>query len=341
MKLSSSYPVSLMAFKHWAPDDREVGVVVAKALFRRQPDGHLRAEAAPEINMEDMFAGDPAWTPLIRDQDIAPGKRGTDLTIAGTARSIDGKLRRDWAVEVTVPDRLNYHFHVRGPSAWARQRGRWKRSAPEPVAEVPITYGLAYGGVAPGSEGVTVHDYNPAGIGLITHERLAAVEDIPAPQIGLLADFMNDDPLAEMAVHGTGPIAKAWLPRRAFAGTFDKDWLTDRHPRMPADYDLQFWNAAPRPLQIKRGLRGDEVILVNGMTGAPAPLSTPLPNVWCGLRMTGDDSAEQVMSLDTVHLDLTARDPLAHTATLLWRMQVDRPDQFREADLISGRIGER
>ncbi len=135
------------------PDDREAGAVIAKAAFRRFPDGVLRAEPGPEIGLEDVFDGDPAWTPLIRDQDIPPGKRGTDLSNAAIVRSTEGKPRSDWEVEITVPDRLHYQFRVRGPSAWVPRRRGWERTAPELVNEVPLTCGLAFGGDEPGSSG--------------------------------------------------------------------------------------------------------------------------------------------------------------------------------------------
>jgi len=338
MNVFSRLPLSLLFYKHWAPDDREVGVVLAKAVFKRHGDGKMRAGPAPGVSLEDVFDGDPAWAPLIAEQDIAPCKRGTDLTLAATARSAEGKPRGDWAVEVTVPGRLHYQFQVRGPAAWTPRRRRWERSAPELVNEVPLTYALAFGGAAPGPDGDTVYAYNPAGIGLVTPERLAARDEIPAPQIGLLGELMAEDPLATISVQGTGPIAKSWLPRRAFAGTLDADWLADRHPRMPADFDPQFWNAAPGALQLKDGLRGDEVIAVAGVTEAPGPVETPLPGVWCGLRMSGTAPTEQMLGLDTVHLDISDPDPEEHSVTLIWRTQIDQPERFREAEVISGRL---
>lgn len=334
MKISSRLPIASLFFKHWAPDDREVGVVIAKAEFRRHEDGVMRAEAAPELVLEDVFDGDPAWTPLRTEQDIAPLKRGTDLTIDAVARAPGDKPQRDWPVTVAIADILHYQFQVRGPAAWVKRRRHWERATPEAVTEVPIAYSVAYGGTFEGA----VHDNNPAGTGLITPERLQQDADIPIPQIGLLAEFMTDAPSSDMQVHGLGPIAKAWLPRRALAGTFDEDWLARRHPRMPSDFEPQFWNAAPGPLQIKQGLRGDEVIQIAGVSFAMPALAVALPKVWCGLQFTGDETAEQPMILDTVHLDVRAHDPTAHTITMIWRAQLDRPARFTQCEIVSGRL---
>ena len=150
---------------------------------------------------------------------------------------------------------------------------------------------------------------------------------------------MAPDPLAEMAVRGFGPIAKAWLPRRGHAGTFDTDWQRDRHPRMPADYDLAFWNAAPGPLQIAPYLAGNEVIRVSGVSHAPAAVEVALPGVGLMLEATGEDAVNVPMPLDTVALDITAEDPSAHRLTLIWRAMLRSPANFTGGTLHPIEIG--
>lgn len=339
MKLSSRLPLSPMFFKHWHTDDTEIGVVIAKARFIRREIGEgLRAAAAPELAMQDLFEGDPACTSPVVEQDLAPGKIGTDLMIRATARAPGRRALSDWPVSVDIPERLHYGFQVRGPSFWRRGRlAGWERTAPELVDEVPLSYALAYGGSAPGPDGATVVcEANPAGIGLVTRERLQADQPIPVPQIGALAEFMVTDPLAPMTVHGLGPLGKAWLPRRAHAGTFDADWQATRHPRMPRDYSLRFWNAAPGPMQLNPPLRGNEEIVVTGI--AQTPVRLRLPGVWCAIDMQGDAVERLEMVLDTVTLDLQDEDPRAHSAMLTWRAQVPAPHRFAQGEVISGRL---
>lgn len=339
MQVFSHLPLSTLFFKHWDSNDSEVGIILAKARFSRTADGvRLQAEAAPPLCFEDRFAGDPAFSTLITEQDIAPRKIGTDLTLIATARAPEGRALSDWPVSVSVPGRLHYSFQVRGPSAWQQiSNQRWRRSLPSPVVEVPISYTRAFGGRAPSlNNEEVVHEFNPAGIGFVTRERLAEGRDIPVPQIGTLAEFMVDDPLATMTVQGFGPIAKAWLPRRAQAGSFDTDWLRNRHPRMPQDYSMRFWNAAPGPLQIDPPLRGDEDIIISGISHDPAPVTLKLPGVWCALALSGDANERISMNLDTVTLDLTHPDPRDHIATLIWRAQVPVPHRFVSAEVVSG-----
>ncbi len=340
MQIFSRLPLSTLFFKHWDNNHSEIGIVLAKARFSRTEDGiWLRAEAAPPLCFDDQFAGDPAFSALITEQDIAPGKIGTDLTLAAIARAPDGQPLSDWPVSVSVTGRLHYAFQVRGPSVWQQGGNQiWKRSPPQPITEVPISYALAFGGRAPGPKnGEVVHEFNPAGTGLVTHERLAAGQDIPVPQIGTLAEFMVGDPLATMTVQGFGPVAKAWLPRRAHAGSFDADWLRDRHPRMPQDYSLRFWNAAPGVLQLDPPLRGDEDISVTGISSDPRPVTLRLPGVWCALDATGEMQERMAMRLDTVALDLRGPDPHDHSATMIWRTHVAAPHRFTSAEVISGK----
>lgn len=335
MKLATTLPLASVFFKHWHVDDTEVGVVVAKGRFQMHGNGQAYAGPAPELAMADVFAGDPAVTALMQEQDIAPGKTGTDITLAGVAHAPKGEALRDWPIELAVLEAagtaiLTTGCHLRGPVLWRKEGLGWKQTAAQPVTEVPLDYALAYGGTVRDADGkpVAAFEENPAGKGFATPEALDGQDEWPAAQIGELGEFMaGGDPTRPMSVRGFGPVAKAWLPRRALAGTFDETWERTRHPRMPMDYDLGFWNAAPTALQIRPFLRGDEVIDLRGVT--PDPLRLPLPAVGLGLQMLGDARAEQAMVLDTVRVDLTGPPAL----DLTWRALVPNADAYAHAQI--------
>lgn len=331
MKLTTQFPLATLFFKHWGLDDREVGVVIAKASFARNSTRWV-AEDTPMLALEDAFAGDPATSPLVQEQDIAPGKRGTDLIVHATARSPQAALLADWPVSLTLPDRLHYGFHVRGPTQWTKgQRGRWTQTAPELVSEVPLSYALAYGGTASDqNDQVATFENNPSGVGFATAHHLAASNEFPAPQIALLAELMGTDPLAQMSVEGFGPIAKSWLPRRAEAGTFDERWKATRHPRMPKDYSLSFWNAAPGRLQCDPALTGNETVLLEGISH-DGPVRIKLPAVACALQV-GEDTHSMV--LDTVTLDLRSANPSEYCVDMIWRTTIATPERYQAAEII-------
>ena len=342
MIIRTSLPVSPMFFKHWHTDDTEIGVIVAKARFAPNDAGVFEPVGAPPpLIVADSFEGDPATGYLLAEQDIAPGKAATDLLINAVARAPGDKPLADWAVEVNIPDRLTYGFQVRGPCQWERKLGRWRTSKPEPVREVPLTYALAYGGAAPGEdpEVPDIYEFNPSGIGYANAARLAQKESFPACQIGELAEFIAADIRAEMSVHGFGPIAKAWLPRRSDAGTFDEEWQQTRHPRMPHDYGLRFWNCAPLSMQLNPHLRGDEAIQLTGLSHDAAPIKLQLPGAGLRLALSGEEERTIDMTLDTISADVRDTDPQAHTLDLVWRALIPDPGNYARADIAPYKVG--
>lgn len=345
MKLTSLLPLGSIFFRHWHTDDTEIGVAVAKAGFIIAPDGALKTlRPAPELALEDQYDGEPALAPMLLEQDLAPAKTGTDIIIHAEAHSPGGRDLADWPVSVTIPEKLNYSFQVRGPAMWEHGLLGWKMSDPALVNRVPLSYALAYGGYAQGWETPPdpneMDQRNPAGQGYATSESLKGKTPFAAPQIGDLGEFIAADPLREMMVHGTGPIGKAWLPRRALAGTFDQDWQDTRHPRMPADYDLEFWNCAHPRLQIRPFLDGDEVITLSGMSPGGGSRSIALPGIKMMLAATGDNVAKNhTMKLDTVVIDIRDPDPAQHSLSLVWRARVTGPARFDAGTLQSVKLG--
>lgn len=342
MRVDTSLPISTMVFRHWNQEDREVTILLAKARFRPRADGRFIADPEkPDLRLEEEFAeGAPGYAELIAESDIFPTKPATDLIIRGAARTPDERNRPQWNVSVEIPDVLNYGFLVRGPSEWRKGITGWSLSDPRPVAEVPLRYGLAYGGAGPSKsdpEKIEAHLMNPAGQGFASSGMLRKGDPFPAPQIGLLGDFNGAFVDKPMTVCGVGAIAKTWMPRLPLAGTFDEEWQENRHPMMPKDYDLHFWNCAPFPLQISPYLKGDETVTLTGMAHQRAPLKMTLPGV--GLNATLIEEGEPVdtpeipqteigtMSLDvsTVELNIEDRDPAAHYIDIVWAGVSERP----------------
>ncbi|MCF6446082.1 DUF2169 domain-containing protein [Nereida sp. MMG025] len=277
---------------------------------------------------------------MIKEQDLAPQKPATDVIIRATARSFDRKPRSDWPVSISIRDRLRYEFQVRGPSLWQHRRlGGWTLSQPEFVHEVPLSYTLSYGGyVLNGDDDKVAYEFNPSGLGFATSESLKNGKAFSAPQIGLLGNFMVADPLTPMSVEGFGPIAKTWLPRRSEAGTFDADWQRDRHPRMPTDYSLSFWNAAHGSLQVDPYLSGAETISIDGVSFDHPTIHVPLPQVGLLARFSGSYIGDLAITLDTVVVDVTGENPDGHILDLTWRCRLDDPSIFTTVQISSQRL---
>ncbi|QBF33643.1 DUF2169 domain-containing protein [Thalassococcus sp. S3] len=322
MRLINNTVFQTMTFDHWMPDDTEAAVVIVKAVLYREGDAWAYRPGQVEFQISDLFDdGDPADTPLLAEQDIAPGKAATDLLIRATAYAPGDTPLTDWPVSVEIPDRLRYGFHVRGPSIWTRRstQSAWSLSSPEPVEHVPIRYDLAYGGHVVCDDGsIDVFEQNPAGLGYAGTGTLEHLE-LLAPQIGLLPELLSAKPGTEMSVHGFGPIAKAWLPRRAYAGTLDEIWQATRHPRMPKDYDLRFWNAAPGPLQIEPFLKGGVPLIFGNLRPDAPEYRITLPDI----SIIGQSAGREIaFDLDTICIDIEPIETRHHMLTLLWRTTI-------------------
>lgn len=329
MRLSTSLPFPHLTFRHWVSDDREAAVLIVKGTFGINADGGLGVvpEQVP-IAEVDEFRGEVNASSLKLEQEIAPSKPRTDVTLNAIARAPEGEPLPEWPVSVEVKDRVFYGFHVRGPSEWRKEKGKWRLSAPEPVTEVPICYELAYGGLIPADEGQECYDFNPVGRGLVNDKLLDQDDPVPAPQIGDIAEFMAGDIRAPMTVHGSGPIARAWLPRRSEAGTFDNSWKATRYPRMPKDYSFAFWNAAPKRLQMDPHLTGGECFILKGFRHDPAPCEFTLPTVGVAAHKDTPDGPKARLFLTDVHIDITDPDPDQHRVTLIWRGLFANPDEI-------------
>lgn len=337
----SSLPFRHLLFKHWTLDDREAAVLIVKGTFGVNADGRLGVvNEQPLITEVDTFWGEDNLSSLSCEQEIAPSKTCTDVTVNAVARAPEGEELPEWPVSIEVKDRVFYEFYVRGPSEWQKKNGRWILSDPVPVTEVPIRYELAYGGSAPTNADPEFYEFNPVGAGFVNDRVLEQGYPITAPQIGDIAEFIAGDIRATMTVHGLGPIAKAWLPRRSEAGTFDEEWKNTRHPRMPKDYSFAFWNAAPKRLQLEPYLTGGEKFSLKGFRHAPSPIEFILPKVGVAVHRDTTDGPEARLHLTDVAIDVTDPDPSQHRVTLIWRGLFANPDEIEALHIAASQATE-
>lgn len=102
---------------------------------------------------------------------------------------------------------------------------------------------------------------------------------------------------------GLGIVGRAWKPRLSLAGTYDQQWLDERHPYLPDDFDFDYWNAAPVVQQIAFPLPESRFELVNltrdGLIAFSLPAHLPL----ILLRMKSGVLLPQPMLMDTLIID--------------------------------------
>lgn len=262
----------------------------------------------------------------------------------------------------------------------------WRLSRTRPITTLPLRYESSYGGEnkvaadSPHARRVTkrhrlpaatsdaatpdaliahsVHVGNPVGIGWMEQWYLKTVrcKRILAPQL----TYPNDRMRAHQPLHGHlpagfGVVGRAWQPRLALAGTYDQQWLDERHPYLPADFDFRYWNGAPEDQQLGPHLTGDETVTLynmcppktpgatrdaNGNTHVTFRLPGHLPFVL--VRFADGQLGELAANLDTLTIDAgLAPSPAEFAAQVvcIWRATVASTPTVRvlEARVIASR----
>ena len=74
-----------------------------------------------------------------------------------------------------------------------------------------------------------------------------------------------------------GPLRRDERPRKAYAGTFDQNWIENRMPLLPEDFDTRFNQAAPPNQQVRGYLKGDEAVSIANLYSEVRLIRTSLP----------------------------------------------------------------
>lgn len=241
-------------------DGGERVLVVVKASFVMGVDGEpALAEAPASLRLADEFRGDPKLGIPRWDSDLALFKPRVDVLIEAQAYAPLGRPAERVFVELHVGDpvepgktQLSKSLLVTGDRVWDGDQP----SEPLPFVTMPIGWERAYGGTRSRER---VDERNPLGIG---HQGARSID----PEVRSELPNIEDPEAASTPVGtpaGLGVVARAWLPRRSLAGTYDDRWKRRRWPLAPRDFDPAFNQSAPVDQQLQRYLGGEVIRLVN------------------------------------------------------------------------------
>lgn len=218
-------------------------------------------EHQPPPHFDDVYWGDPATTSLRYEGQSAYSRPGTDVYLSGSAHAPHGRAVQHVDVEIGVgPCRAR--ARVTGDRVWVSAAGSLRASPPVPFVQMPLVWERSYGGgnIEAGASG---HEpRNPLGVGLypsLETASNAALPNIEDPGALLL------DPWSRTRPVGFGPVARHWLARSSFAGTYDEQWKRSRAPLWPDDFDERFFLAAAPGLSAIPHLRGGESVVMSGV----------------------------------------------------------------------------
>ncbi len=310
-------PFSPLTFETLDLEDDPFQVIILRGSFTILPGKPLRpTQEQQQVRTSPEYFGALNDSSLRTDDDLAPYKANSDIILNTTAYAPRGIPHRRWNVGIRIGS-LAKDLIVTGPRHWRWHWWHgWILDAPEPATEVPLRYEYAFGGQWTHEDTADIYEENPCGRGFVDPAHLSRKESVPAPQIESPAE-----PIEELGKRyrpqGFGPLAKSWLPRRSYAGTYDEQWQRKRHPKLPEDFCVDFHNCAHPDLVYDGYLDGAESVELTHLHPTIPKLRFQLPD-YAFLGAITDRAGFRYgrhFLLDTVEIDITTMQ-----VGLVWRL---------------------
>lgn len=309
-------PFAALAFDQWHPNGATMAVISARACILVNPDGSQAYVPDVELVLADEFAGDPHKTALRMVNDLIPFKPSADVTLA--ARLQAAEPMDELVGDVRVGGRVA-QLRGRGERTWFYDR-RWRLSDPDPIQSVDVCYTKASGGRIIGDPDGEVDVANPIGAGVVHAEFTPQSREFAAPQIEAIGDPVTEDINRQPRAVGFGPVPPWWARRLAFAGTYDKDWEDNVHPRLPKDFDYRHYQIAPTDLVLDQYLMPGMAVQTTGLRAEGAAFGFQIPDIVPVARFSFTDGREvrARLHIDGLHLDLQHDVPVYDLTFRAW-----------------------
>lgn len=247
--------------------------IIVKATFNIGDQWTLHNKQFPPIAADKFWADDTATSSIKQASDIHIGKPASDIVMTGQACAPGEQPIRQLDVSLSV-GQISKTVRIFGDRVWENGYP----SAPKAFTRMPVVYEKAFGGMH-FEEGQIIagESRNPVGCGFCGKRKPADMEGLPLPNLEDPAKLLQrcGDTVTPT---GFGYIAPHWLPRLAYAGTYDEHWQKKVAPYLPADFDPRFFNMAHPDLVYPGYLRGGEAVSITGMHPR-GPLSFALPSL--------------------------------------------------------------
>jgi hypothetical protein len=330
-----------------------VFAVLLKRSFAIGGDGTL-VRLAQDAPLRDVDAywddGDPTWSTVEHESELAAFKPRTDVVVVGHAHAPGGRPVQQLDVGVEVAG-VRKVLRVTGERRCVYREGREPAfTEPRPFARMPMRWELAYGGrderSTPGAE--FHYPRNPAGRGVAVANRREVVDGLALPCIEDPTDLLVPERVvlgevgrwnAQPLPQGLGWVPRTCYPRCSFVGAMPPYVRSDTVMREEAlgwvprqqvalamqcrlpSWDARFNNGAHPSLQFAP-LAGGELVRLANLNPGGGLLAFRLPE---GLPRLTLDTGEGPRPLQSV-LHTVSIQPDAGRVDLVWRGAFEYPD---------------
>jgi hypothetical protein len=322
------------------PNGRELLVVVVKGTFRMPEERGARLQLVEEqvpLVMSDTFFGVPGLSAPKHEVDFAPHKLRCDVLLNGHAYAPGGRPAERVTVGLKVGN-WSKSFAVVGDRNWyLGSAGEPTSSSPVPFSQMPITYDRAFGGTDLRHADPAEHAAfmpNPTGRGFHKNMKGDWVDGTPLPNTEELTEPVSQ-PNGVYRPMAFGVIGRHWEPRHRYAGTYDQHWLDNVFPFLPADFDDQYYQAAPRDQQLPIPVGERTVSMINLTPDGRRDFTLPNFEAPIYVLPKRGDREEFSAPVDTMVFE-----PDRERVTLTWRIARPlRRNIFEIAQVLVGRKG--
>lgn len=304
-----------------ALDQHDAGFSVLAAhlsydLVIRPEDGAASLQFCKQqapLCMADEHYGEPDRTSTRLESDIVPYKPRLDVIVNGTAHAPGDKPAAAFGAAIRIYERTRSVL-VCGPRDWKRGVTGWNLTEPAPITVLPLRYDYASGGL----HRIEDRDYaaatNVVGMGWYPPEFLRQFrgDHLPAPQIESYEHRLRG-PGDELPAAGFGFIGRGWRGRIEYAGTADAAWQAQRHPLLPRDFRMDFWNGAPAEQQFPHPpplsgvpIATQNLVAARDVPGQGVHFTVPVESVFALVGLERGIGLTRDLILDTIVVDMDA-----------------------------------
>ncbi len=331
MKLDNQTPFAAANFIVQDKDGADLLIIVVKATHDISGTGILSlAENQVDPEPADKYYAEPETSGLKTASDISYGKIGSDIALIGHAYAPGGSATESYAmVSVGTVQKL---VKVFGDRYWKVTFGSSKKTKPEPFEKIQLSYNLAFGGDDKSHDDPERHEAeyrNLIGTGFRAKKSKLPVSGVRLPNLEDPDDLIKTTHSRPMPA-GFGFISPMWEPRLGYAGTYDADWVKNRMPLLPGDFDTKFFNAAHPDLVYPGFLQGDEPVMLSGVS-IHGTIRFSLPGTKPICTVEGDRMESRTLEMNIDKLILNTDDMKLF---IVWRADMQAPENLEDIEEI-------